>query len=67
MKKLILFIILVLVQNKSFGQKSPQFTELLNKGSVTAVNNYMLKNDEILKHEYAENNIYWRLYREVLP
>lgn len=27
----------------------------------------MLKNDEILKHEFAENNIYWRLYREVLP
>lgn len=27
----------------------------------------MLKNDEILKHDYAENNIYWRLYREVLP
>lgn len=65
MKFLLAFILLCPISLQA--QKFPVLRDALQSGSLAKVNNYIFNNTEVNAHEFPENNIYWRLYREILP
>ena len=66
-KSVIIYLFLLGISFSSFSQQLSALTDELNCGSVSLLNDYILHSEEIYSTEFVENNIYWRLYREILP
>jgi|GEM_PF-7053929 len=62
---LVLFFLLGSVDARS--QQLPLLKEALQKGSLSGLNEYIIFNKEVFAHDFPENSMYWRLYREVYP
>ncbi|RYZ53804.1 MAG: hypothetical protein EOP49_06530 [Sphingobacteriales bacterium] len=63
----ILFLLLLISPKGTVAQEFPELQRILRNGNLAKLNAYVLTNKEIYQHDFTDNNIYWRLFREISP